>query len=733
MKNNINYEILKDLIQKDKISILIVDDSSSVNAILYKKFLESNFNCYSSKSLSEARKILNDTKIDYILLDIHLPDGNGYELIKELENTKNKIFVLTSEKDMSLREASFQKGVIDYIFKDQDFFKKLDEIANTIIQIEKNKYKNILVVDDSVVIQEQLKALLNNRNYNVIMASSIKETLDILSSNHIHLILLDIQLKDGSGLIFLNNNKTEIIIKRKIPVMIISGNVSSQTMRDSLKAGAVDVIKKPYIIEEVILKVDMWIEFYRKEQENYCFQALLQQYKETVDRSSIVSKTDRRGRITYVNDEFCKISGYIKDELLGKNHNIVRHSDMDAKIFENLWDTIKVKKVPWQGKVKNKKKNGDFYWVDTIINPILDAYGNIVEFIAIRKDITEQVLIEEYFKTQLETTETSLDEILRLSKQYELSINESNILSRTSLNGTITYVNDKFSEITGYSKEEVMGKNHNIVRHPDTPDSIFDELWKIIKSGNTWKGILKNKTKNGKSYWVDTTIIPIKDKNEQIIEFMAIRHDLTELFELHKEIEDTQKEVIYKMGEIGETRSKETGNHVKRVAEYSKLLGLLYGLSEHESNILYTASPMHDIGKVGISDSILKKPAKLTDEEFDIMRTHSEIGFNILKGSNREVLKAAAITSHEHHEKWDGSGYPKGLKEEEIHIFGRITAIADVFDALGSVRCYKDAWEDEKIFKLLKDESGKHFDPKLIELFFENFEQFDEIRNKYKD
>ena len=187
------------------------------------------------------------------------------------------------------------------------------------------------------------------------------------------------------------------------------------------------------------------------------------------------------------------------------------------------------------------------------------------------------------------------------------------------------------------------------------------------------------------------------------------------------------------MGEIGETRSKETGNHVKRVAEYSRLLALLWGMDKKEANNLLIASPMHDIGKVGIPDSILKKTGKLTEDEFEIMKEHSLIGYNILKDSKRDILKAAAIVAKEHHEKWDGTGYPFGLKGENIHIYGRITAIADVFDALGSERCYKEAWEDEKIFGLFQKEKAKHFDPNLIDLFFKNINSFIEIRNKYKD
>ncbi|NCO00788.1 MAG: HD domain-containing protein [Epsilonproteobacteria bacterium] len=202
---------------------------------------------------------------------------------------------------------------------------------------------------------------------------------------------------------------------------------------------------------------------------------------------------------------------------------------------------------------------------------------------------------------------------------------------------------------------------------------------------------------------------------------------------LTQEIEETQKEVVFTMGAIGESRSKETGNHVKRVAEYSKILALACGLPMEQAELLKAASPMHDIGKIAIPDAVLNKPGRFDEEERVIMDSHAELGFGMIKNSKRPLLKAAAIVAYQHHEKWDGSGYPRGLKEEEIHIFGRITALADVFDALGSDRCYKKAWEDEKIFTLFKEESGKHFDPKLVDLFFNHLDKFLDVRDKFKD
>lgn len=202
---------------------------------------------------------------------------------------------------------------------------------------------------------------------------------------------------------------------------------------------------------------------------------------------------------------------------------------------------------------------------------------------------------------------------------------------------------------------------------------------------------------------------------------------------LYQEIEDTQKEIIFTMAEVGESRSKETGNHVKRVAEYSRVLAIGVGMNDSEADLLRMASPMHDIGKIGIPDAVLKKPGKLDEAEFEIMKSHAAVGYSMLKNSKRKILRTAAIVAHEHHEKWNGKGYPRGLAGEDIHIFGRITAIADVFDALGSDRVYKQAWPLEKILNLFKEERGQHFDPKLVDVFFDHLDELLAIRERFAD
>ena len=202
---------------------------------------------------------------------------------------------------------------------------------------------------------------------------------------------------------------------------------------------------------------------------------------------------------------------------------------------------------------------------------------------------------------------------------------------------------------------------------------------------------------------------------------------------MNNELENSQREILLAMGYIGELRSRETANHVMRVALYSEVLALGYGLSQEEAVLLKDVSPMHDIGKVGIFDSILKKKGKLTALEYEQMKTHASIGHDLFKNSKSKLLQAAAVVSYEHHEKYDGTGYPRGLKGDNIHIYGRITALADVFDALASDRVYKKAWKDERIFSFIKEESGRHFDPKLVAIFFENLDTILMIREQYQD
>ena len=209
---------------------------------------------------------------------------------------------------------------------------------------------------------------------------------------------------------------------------------------------------------------------------------------------------------------------------------------------------------------------------------------------------------------------------------------------------------------------------------------------------------------------------------------------------LQKEVEKATENLISRehetlqiLGKTAEFKDPETASHVSRVSHYSKLLAKGYGLSLEEQEIIYYAAPFHDLGKVGIEDKILLKPGKLDENEFEIMKGHSKIGYEILKESQSEYLKAGAIIALSHHEKFNGSGYPNNLKGKDINIYGRIVAIADVFDALTSVRPYKKAWSFDDAVDFLKNEKGKHFDPQIVDIFIDNLPEVIKIYNRFKE
>lgn len=202
---------------------------------------------------------------------------------------------------------------------------------------------------------------------------------------------------------------------------------------------------------------------------------------------------------------------------------------------------------------------------------------------------------------------------------------------------------------------------------------------------------------------------------------------------LNKRFESTQREMIYTLGEVVESRSKETGNHVRRVAALSALLAEKLELSDKEIAFIRLAAPLHDVGKIGIPDDILNKPGSLTEAERGQMQKHAKIGYDILKSNSKGALKLAAQIALTHHENWDGTGYPKGLKAEDIPLEGRIVGLADVFDALSSDRIYKKAWERDKVLSFIKENRGLKFEPAIVDKFFESLDDVEIIYNKYKD
>lgn len=200
---------------------------------------------------------------------------------------------------------------------------------------------------------------------------------------------------------------------------------------------------------------------------------------------------------------------------------------------------------------------------------------------------------------------------------------------------------------------------------------------------------------------------------------------------LVREVEDAHLEVVRRLTMAAEYRDDDTGNHINRISHYCVVLGQAMGMDQHTVDLLSHASAMHDVGKIGIPDHILLKPGKLTPEEWEIMKSHTEIGARLLSGSRHELLQMAEVIARTHHEKWDGSGYPRGLAGEAIPLLGRLVAVCDVFDALTSERPYKKAWPVEDAVAEIQRSSGKHFDPAVVQVFMQNLNRLLEIKRTF--
>ncbi|GAB3447837.1 DUF3369 domain-containing protein [Massilia solisilvae] len=294
------------------------------------------------------------------------------------------------------------------------------------------------------------------------------------------------------------------------------------------------------------------------------------------------------------------------------------------------------------------------------------------------------------------------------------------------------------SLITGESRYEILAQIGDLGGEIIGPELVaqLDEARanRISKlHGDTYVGYFPNSSGKA-SLLVLRGVEEISEIDAQLLEVfcsgVAIAFDN---ILLNQEITDTQAELILRLGDVVESRSNEAGNHVRRMAQVCQLLAREAGLPEDETAVLMHAAPMHDIGKIATPDSVLLKPGKLTPEEWEIMKQHPAVGLSILQGSQRPILKAAAVIAHQHHEKYDGSGYPQGLSGEQIHPYARIVAVADVFDALSHKRCYKDAWPVEKVTEYLREAAGHHLDPRFVDLLIKNIDHAVQINRNWPD
>lgn len=263
-----------------------------------------------------------------------------------------------------------------------------------------------------------------------------------------------------------------------------------------------------------------------------------------------------------------------------------------------------------------------------------------------------------------------------------------------------------------------------------------EEVPILMITANDGKGVRYEALQIGATDFLTKPVdrIELSARVRNMLELGARRKDLVEQVRIATAaIHAREQELVFRMSRAAEFRDPETGAHILRMAHYSRLIAAQLGLPLADQELILKAAPMHDIGKIGIADSILLKPGVLTSDEFEIMKTHARIGFDLLKESESSIFQAAASIALSHHEKYDGSGYPAGLSGEAIPLFGRIVAVADVFDALTSERPYKKAWPVERAKAYLLAGAGGHFDPRCVEVFLQGWGDVQSIYAQFRD
>lgn len=582
----------------------------------------------------------------------------------------------------------------------------------------------VLYVEDDLETREELQFILTHYVAELYTAKNGREGLALYREHFPDIVVTDIQMPEVNGLSMAADIRA---INPDQPIVILSAYNDVEYLFRALELEIQHYITKPISVDRLLNKLSDMTEQINLARDVKQSRKLLEQYKLLVDEKAIVAKVDLKGNIIYVNRHFCELSGFSKAELLGQHYLFNFENNGQKELLDDLKNTV-LEKKKWQGILKKRTKAGGIYVVDVTVVPIVNALNEIEEFVALMVDMTE---VYEKFERLSINLKENLNQQKHYLHEYERALEVGTSLCIFNPEGTIISVNQNFSATLNYDGEELLGRS--LCELIQDGADFKDRVMKKVRAEGYSSRIIKVNGKGGYQRTLSTVIVGIHNEQGDIQSLMSLSQDISESIKLNEDIIETQKELIYILGEVVENRSHETGLHIKRVALISEFIARKYGLGEDHSAMIKIASPLHDIGKVGIPDTILHKPGKLSSTEIQVMKKHADMGFQLLNRLDKPLIKMAATIAHEHHEYYNGLGYPAGLTGEHIAIEARIVSIVDVFDALGSRRIYKEAWPDQEILNYLEINKSIQFDPELVDLFIENFDEILQIRNQLQD
>ncbi|MBF0423563.1 MAG: PAS domain S-box protein [Magnetococcales bacterium] len=612
---------------------------------------------------------------------------------------------------------------------------------------------------------EMIDLFLKKNGYQVILARNGREAVAAFRDHGADLILMDAFMPETNGFEACIQIK-QLQIGCKVPIIMITGLNDNESVHRAFGAGAEEFITKP--INWAVLQHRMELLLDQKQMEAVIheseerFRAMAESAKD-----AIISITEK-GKIIYWNHGAETMFGYSREEILGTPlEQIIPTSYLDKHRhgFHRAVQTGHMHLGGESVELQGICKNGRILPVEISLSSWKAQKKSF--FSAIVRDITERTIIrrrqDETLQSQLAITallETSL-EPLTFKRQLEVALeiittvpwiqvdSKSAIFLCDSAHGRFELAAqlDLPEELANTCGQIILGhclcgqviQNGRIVTsapgdqylyHMPCHDSEAGSGHHCvpIQSGNNLLGVLNLFVSHGHecNSREEAFLITVSRTLAAVIERRRMEESI---HQAQRELRETRLEIIQRLGVAAEYRDTDTGEHIIRMSRYASALGRSLGMSAHEVDLLLHATPMHDVGKIGIPDHILLKPARLTADEFEIIKKHPLIGASILFGQDAEPLKTAHIIALTHHERWDGSGYPYGLKGESIPLVGRICALVDVFDALTMARPYKRAWSAVEALEEIEKNSGRHFDPCLVEKFRSIFPEILMIMN----
>ncbi len=588
-------------------------------------------------------------------------------------------------------------------------------------QLNKLSAIRVLYVEDDTETREELQSILELYVAKLYTAKNGLEGLMLYKQYQPDIVVTDIQMPEKNGLAMAADIKA---INPEQQIVVLSAYNDVEYLFHALELDISHYITKPISVEHLLNKLAEVFGHMKLAREAKQNRKLLEQYKMLVDEKAIVAKIDAQGTISYVNRHFCELSGYSEAELLGRHYLFCFEDNNQQDLLDDLKKALSENKK-WQGILKKRTKGGIIYVVDVTVVAVINVDNEVEEYVALMVDMTE---VYDKFERLFLDLQQDLDEHKHYLHEYGRALELGTSLCIIDTDGKIISANKNFSTLLDYRLEEMPGLSLcDLIQ--DSKDFKDRVLKKVTQQGFSSR-VIKITGKEGLQRTLSTVIVALHNQQGEVHSLMGLSHDISESARLSEEIIESQKELIYVLGEVVENRSHETGSHTKRVALISELLALKYGLDKDYAALIKTASPLHDIGNIGLPDEILHKSGKLSDEEFQLIKKHTVLGFQLLNKLDKPLIKMAATIAHEHHEKYDGTGYPAGLSGEHIAIEARIVALADVFDVLSSRRLYKEPWSDEEIIDYMKQNKGLQFDPELVDLFLENIGEILAIRNR---